>query len=182
MLRCNVDHSVFYRHVEDGIIVILVSVDDLTILASTLSLIEYVKMALRSVFEITDLGDVHWLLASRSHATERTVPFPSPNVPTSSPSRRSLAKWVLNQQRAQWIRILDSRKPNAHKTLVKRSPWQLYPIEVQLAERCMRAPVLVPISPSHCMNSLDSSLTRVCPIGPQPYELFGTSTRRRIGC
>lgn len=62
MKRCEVDYLVFYRQSDGSIVIILVSVDDLTILTSTLILMGHVKLKLRQVFTITDLSEVHWLL------------------------------------------------------------------------------------------------------------------------
>jgi hypothetical protein len=64
-VRSDVDQAVFYRH--DGhkghaTIIIVVHVDDCTIAASTLSLVVAFKREIAQYVEITDLGELHWLL------------------------------------------------------------------------------------------------------------------------
>ena len=60
--RCNVDCAVFYRHSAKGIIILLAHVDDLTIAATSLKLINKVKQGIRKHVEITDMGEIHWML------------------------------------------------------------------------------------------------------------------------
>ena len=62
LTRCSVDQSVFYRREGDLIIVIAVHVDDCTIAASNMSLVEEVKQVLGEHVEVSDLGESHWLL------------------------------------------------------------------------------------------------------------------------
>jgi Reverse transcriptase (RNA-dependent DNA polymerase) len=60
--RCNVDAAVFYRHGPAGTLILLAHVDDLTIAASNIKLIKEFKSGIKSHVEITDLGEIHWLL------------------------------------------------------------------------------------------------------------------------
>jgi hypothetical protein len=62
--RCSVDHAVFYKiDVRKGeIIITAVHVDDCTIAATCLRLIEELKAGLRQHVEVTDLGELHWML------------------------------------------------------------------------------------------------------------------------
>ena len=56
----------FFRHGgNDGhaTIIVVVHVDDCTIAASTLSLIIAFKRQIAQYVEITDLGELHWLLS-----------------------------------------------------------------------------------------------------------------------
>jgi len=62
MSRCEVDQAVFYRVEGAELIVVVAHVDDLTIVASSVMLIEEVKAKLRIELEITDLGEIHWIL------------------------------------------------------------------------------------------------------------------------
>jgi hypothetical protein len=62
MKRCEVDQAVFYRWENEGMIVIAVHVDDLTIVASSVTLIVNVKENLAKAFKITDMGEIHWIL------------------------------------------------------------------------------------------------------------------------
>ncbi|KAF5383863.1 hypothetical protein D9615_003633 [Tricholomella constricta] len=60
--RCEVDTSVFYRRVGKGLIIVLVHVDDCTIAATSISEITMFKCLIAEHVEITDLGELHWLL------------------------------------------------------------------------------------------------------------------------
>jgi hypothetical protein len=62
LTRCSVDQAVFYRREGQLIIVIAVHVDDCTIAASNQTLVREVKSTLNAHVEVTDLGEVHWLL------------------------------------------------------------------------------------------------------------------------
>jgi len=57
-----VDQAVFYRKKGNELTIVVVHVDDCTLAATRLSLIEGVKAGLRKYVEITDLGELHWLL------------------------------------------------------------------------------------------------------------------------
>jgi hypothetical protein len=64
-VRSDVDQAVFYRHGGDNshaTIIVVVHVDDCTIAASTLSLVVAFKRQIAQHVEITDLGELHWLL------------------------------------------------------------------------------------------------------------------------
>jgi hypothetical protein len=60
-LWCNVDQAVSF-HQDDGLIVVLVHVDDCTIAADTATLVSDFKQSISEHVEITDLGELHWLL------------------------------------------------------------------------------------------------------------------------
>ncbi|TFY78270.1 hypothetical protein EWM64_g5745 [Hericium alpestre] len=61
--RSSVDHSVFFRHGPNGeIAIVAVSVDDLAIAANSVDEMSHIKSALKLKFEMTDLGEIHWLL------------------------------------------------------------------------------------------------------------------------
>jgi hypothetical protein len=62
--RSEVDQAVFYRRdVGKGIlIIILVHVDDCSIVASTQPLIDQFKIEIKKYVDITDLGALHWIL------------------------------------------------------------------------------------------------------------------------
>jgi hypothetical protein len=63
LTRCDVDQAVFFRHGKDGdIVVVVVHVDDCTIAASSLGLLQKFKTEIQRYVEITDLGELHWLL------------------------------------------------------------------------------------------------------------------------
>jgi hypothetical protein len=60
--RCDVDQAVFFRHTNDATIIVLVHVDDCTIAATTQVLVKHFKAGISKHVEITDLGELHWLL------------------------------------------------------------------------------------------------------------------------
>lgn len=60
--RSEVDQAVFYKHSADGLQIVVVHVDDCTLSASSMALVEQFKAELRKHVEITDLGELHWLL------------------------------------------------------------------------------------------------------------------------
>ena len=60
--RDDVDQAVFFRREEKSVIVVLVHVNDCTITASSMALIKDFKARTSHHVEITDLGELHWLL------------------------------------------------------------------------------------------------------------------------
>ena len=60
---CPVEHGVFYKPDSARISIISVSVDDLSIFSDTVDGILAMKAALNDAFEMTDLGEIHWLLS-----------------------------------------------------------------------------------------------------------------------
>ena len=62
--QCAVDQAVYFKVVKlkGELIVVVVHVDDCTIVASTIRLIEELKAGLRKHVEVTDLGELHWML------------------------------------------------------------------------------------------------------------------------
>jgi len=65
-VRSDVDQTVFYRHGGHNghtTIIVVIHVDDCTIAVSTLSLIVTFKRQISKHVEITDLGELHWLLS-----------------------------------------------------------------------------------------------------------------------
>jgi hypothetical protein len=62
--KCSVDQAVFYKtnKSKHEVTVVAVHVDDCTIAASNSRLIEEFKAGLRQHVEVTDLGELHWML------------------------------------------------------------------------------------------------------------------------
>jgi len=56
------EHCVFYKHVNGQTIIVVVAIDDLTLVSSCGRLLTTCKDELWSEFEISDLGPIHWLL------------------------------------------------------------------------------------------------------------------------
>ena len=59
---CDVDQAVFFRREGQMVMIVLVHVDDCTIAATAIMLIERFKKEIAKHVEITDLGELHWLL------------------------------------------------------------------------------------------------------------------------
>jgi len=62
--QCAVDQAVYFWVVvhKGELMIVVVHVDDCTITATTVSLIEELKAGLSKHFEVTDLGELHWML------------------------------------------------------------------------------------------------------------------------
>ena len=62
--KCSVDQAVFFKSnkARNEVTVITVHVDDCTIAASNLRLIDEFKTGLRKHVEVTNLGELHWIL------------------------------------------------------------------------------------------------------------------------
>ena len=62
--RCGGDQAVFFRRCEktNMLIVVLVHVDDCCIVGKTKALVEWFKVEIAKFVEITDMGDLHWIL------------------------------------------------------------------------------------------------------------------------
>ena len=60
--RSDVDQAVFYRRERGLLIIVLVHVDDCTIVANNLPVIRKFKIEIAKHVEITDLGELHWIL------------------------------------------------------------------------------------------------------------------------
>jgi len=59
---CQVKHCAFFKAMEGGIIIVIVAVDNLTLASNSPSLLLACKSDLLSEFEISDMGEIHWLL------------------------------------------------------------------------------------------------------------------------
>ena len=75
MARCDVDQAVFYRRSGTEQITICAHVDDLTIMTSSVELMEEVKTGLKKEFKISDMGEIHWILgfAVKRDRENRTI-------------------------------------------------------------------------------------------------------------
>jgi len=60
--RCESDHAVFIRRKGDTLGIITIHVDDMMIVASSTRLVQDIKCQLKGKVEISDLGEIHWLL------------------------------------------------------------------------------------------------------------------------
>jgi hypothetical protein len=69
--RSQVDQAVYFRRTTDEHMVIMVSVDDMAVTSRHLRHIERFKSQLRERFEITDLGELSWLLGLKVERDRR---------------------------------------------------------------------------------------------------------------
>ena len=62
--RCEGDQAVFYRRCEktNMLIIMLVHVDDCSIVGKTKALISRFKVEIVKFIDITDMGELHWIL------------------------------------------------------------------------------------------------------------------------
>ena len=72
---CEVDQAVFIKQSKKMLIIIVVHIDDCTIIVSALSLIVELKVQIRNHVEITDLSKLHWLLSIKvtQNREKRTI-------------------------------------------------------------------------------------------------------------
>ena len=61
--RCKVDQAVFFKlELNDKLMIVVVHVDDCTIVGSSLALVMDLKKWVAEHVEVMDLGELHWLL------------------------------------------------------------------------------------------------------------------------
>ena len=73
--RCIVECCAFFKWVDNNVIIVVMAVDDLTLVSSSKTLLLQSKDELKSEFEISDMDEIHWLLGvevKRNH-NARTV-------------------------------------------------------------------------------------------------------------
>jgi Reverse transcriptase (RNA-dependent DNA polymerase) len=75
MKHCKVDQAVFYRVEGESVMALALHVDDFSAIASSLELEQEIKTELKKVFEISDLGEINWILgiAVRCDCAARTI-------------------------------------------------------------------------------------------------------------
>ena len=60
--KCEADPAIFYIHAGKDILILAIHVDDCTITGSSDDLIQNYKLKIKSKYDLTDLGPIHWLL------------------------------------------------------------------------------------------------------------------------
>ena len=63
--KCKTEPCVFYRQADEEVVIIVIAVDDLTLTASNQQLLGQAKAQLKSQFEVSDLGPIHWILGMK---------------------------------------------------------------------------------------------------------------------
>ena len=61
-MHCQVEQCMFYKRTENGIIIVIIAVDDLTLASNSPFLFLGCKSDVQSEFETSDMGEIHWLL------------------------------------------------------------------------------------------------------------------------
>src|ERR1700726_3422380 len=96
------DESIFIRTKVDEAVHILVSTDDMIIMGNTRAVVDYVKRELRASFEITDQGELAWLLGLEVK-WDRTVRMLALSQMRCSQNVLTLRKDMKST--SQWIRV-----------------------------------------------------------------------------
>jgi len=73
--RTQSDHAVFFTHLDDGIVILVIHVDDITTVTSSKNLMQDTKRKLMGELDMTDNGEVHWILGLevKRNREERTI-------------------------------------------------------------------------------------------------------------
>ena len=66
-LQCKVDQAVLYSRKGTALIIFFVHVDDCTIVAMSMHLIDSFKASIKKHVEISNLGELHWILGIEVH-------------------------------------------------------------------------------------------------------------------
>ena len=75
--KCEADQAVFYIHAGKDILILAIHNDDCTMTGSSDDLIQSYKLKIKSKYDLTDLGPIHWLLGikiTQDHEN-RTISF-----------------------------------------------------------------------------------------------------------
>jgi Reverse transcriptase (RNA-dependent DNA polymerase) len=120
---CESDSAIFIRHSKDqGITILMAHVDDLTLVASSMDLVNALKRDLKSKLEMTDIGELYWLLGIEIKWDPENTPFPSHNNPTSNPSSIAMDYPIHVWFRCPWTPTTFCRRTSAqqrHASLAK---------------------------------------------------------------
>ena len=106
--------------------VILVHVDDCTIIAATTPLIYAFKAQISRHVEITDQGELHWLLGIEIKEIERLIPSDYPNVPISFQFSITTTWTMLSPSQFQWTHQLIYLQPKHLLPLMNMQKWSTY--------------------------------------------------------
>ena len=60
--RCNIDQAVFYQRKGTMLMIVLIHVDDCMVMGTSRDLIVKFKVEIAKHIDITDLGEIHWIL------------------------------------------------------------------------------------------------------------------------
>ena len=112
---CNVDQAVFFKWAGDGqLTMIMVHIDDCTIAATNLALIEHLKHGIKRFVEITDLGELHWLLGIEIRQNREAC--------TISLSQHAYIKLIIHWFRFEDLKPISTPMDPSAKLSVMQSP------------------------------------------------------------
>ena len=63
--KCEADQAVFYIHTGKDILILAIHVNDCTMTGSSDDLIQSYKLKIKSKYDLTDFGPIHWLLSMK---------------------------------------------------------------------------------------------------------------------
>ena len=142
---CDVDQAVFFRRNAQMVIVVLVHVDDCTVAATNIKLVTDFKVRIAKHVEITDLGELHWLLGIEIKRDR--------NKKTIHLSQRSYIDSILRRYNFQDLKPVsipmdtNIRLTTSPPQLSKSPKCETSPITKQLALSCTQHSVLAPTLP-----------------------------------
>jgi hypothetical protein len=110
---CESNNAVFIHHLKDqGITILMAHVDDLTLVASSMDLVNALKRDLKLKLEMTDMGELHVLKLNK---IPKNPLFPSHNNPTSNPSSITMAYLMHIQFRCPWTPTVFCQRTSAQQ-------------------------------------------------------------------
>jgi hypothetical protein len=115
MKRCEVDQAVFYRIEGESMMALASHVDDCSAIASSVELEKEIKTVLGNAFEISDLGEINWILgiAVNRDRSARTIALSQKSYINSILSRYGFR--ALSQSRCPWIPVHTFRHHKAQR-------------------------------------------------------------------
>ena len=123
--RCQVEHCVFYKHKDGHLAIIVVAVDDLTLTASSVALMHATKAQLKTKFNMTDDGDIHWLLGIKITHDR--------NARTISLSQKSYIDSMLSRYHLNRAKLVSIPMESGLKLSIKQCPHM--PEEIERMKR-----------------------------------------------
>jgi len=73
--RSHADHSLYIKQTSEYLVIVIVYVDDLIIMTNTMSIMNELKAMLKKVYDMSDLGELHYCLGLNS----KGIGLPSPS-------------------------------------------------------------------------------------------------------
>ena len=95
--KCEADQAVFFIHARKVILILAIHVDDCTMTGSSDDLIQNYKLKIKSKYDLTDLGPIHWLLGLKitRDCENSTISLSQSSFPNHPISTHSLGDLIL---------------------------------------------------------------------------------------